>query len=475
MRITLDLPHLKPATDTTNAKYRRRVPDHLVAVFGKRNVEWSLKTKDPAKIIEAWEIAHARFEAMAARRTNVSLEQIKWEIVQKAAIEHGLATPRHTQIGPVDFEQEQGRYQAFTNAVLLEAEKLSSQQMKAKLSNSPAPSGFNLLLEAQIKGVKRPPVTLRDASDGYLRDREARATYRDIQKQVGLIVTGIEEAIEQENPVLEALTYEHAYAYRDSLRDKGNAISTIKRRMNTVNAVLHHSRKRFNLKGWDNPFEGIELPQDDGTAGEVKRSSLSLDDIRKTIPHLANMNSDASDIWVLMMFTGAGPNELRGLHWGEVFLDHPVPHVEIRANGSRRLKTGERPRRVPLVGAARRMMQRRAESKGISDPANPVFPRYASKQNSNTLSAVLIKMMKAAEVWEKGRKVPYSLRHTLKNYLRRTAPPNFQLLIFGHGHGEGGSASGYGDDDLLDMQAEYLEEAVRLWGVHEFPVTSDSR
>jgi len=68
--------------------------------------------------------------------------------------------------------------------------------------------------------------------------------------------------------------------------------------------------------------------------------------------------------------------------------------------------------------------------------------------------------------------VPYSLRHTLKNYLRRTAPPNFQLLIFGHGHGEGGSASGYGDDDLLDMQAEYLEKAVKLWGVHEFPAIS---
>ena len=65
--------------------------------------------------------------------------------------------------------------------------------------------------------------------------------------------------------------------------------------------------------------------------------------------------------------------------------------------------------------------------------------------------------------------VPYSLRHTLKNYLRRVAPANFQLLLFGHGHGEGGAASGYGDDDLLDLQAGYLEEAVSLWGVYDFP------
>ena len=73
---------------------------------------------------------------MAARRSSISTSQIKWEMVQKAAIEHGLATPKDTQIGPVDFEQEQGRYLAFTNAALTEADKLSAQQMNAKLSNS---------------------------------------------------------------------------------------------------------------------------------------------------------------------------------------------------------------------------------------------------------------------------------------------------------------------------------------------------
>ncbi|MEP1327109.1 hypothetical protein [Pseudophaeobacter sp.] len=268
-----------------------------------------------------------------------------------------------------------------------------------------------------------------------------------------------------ENPSLEALSFDHAYAYRDSLRDKGNAISTIERRMNTVNAVLNHSKKRFRLTAWENPFDGIELPQDDGTAGEVKRASLSLEEIRLTIPHVKKMNSDAADIWLLMMFTGAGPNEIRGLLWSEVKLTESVPHFEIRANGTRRLKTGERPRRIPLVGAALHMMKSRMEALG--EPTDAVFPRYASRPNSNTLSAVLIKMMKAAGIWEKGRKVPYSLRHTLKNYLRRVAPANFQLLLFGHGHGEGGSASGYGDDDLLDLQREYLEQALRLWRVTE--------
>jgi len=467
MRIALDLPHLKPATATANAKYRRRVPEDLRGVFGKNAVEWSLGTKDPAEIYEAWKVAHAKYEAMAGRRSKVSTEQVRWEIAQKAVIEHGLATPRDKRIGPVDLELEQGKYQDFTDAVRKEAEKLSSQQLGAKFANNPAPSSFDVLLEAQLKGIERPPVTLKDAADSYLKDREARATYRDISKQVGLVLNGIEEAIGLENPSLEALSFDHAYAYRDSLRDKGNAISTIERRMNTVNAVLNHSKKRFRLTAWENPFDGIELPQDDGTAGEVKRASLSLEEIRLTIPHVKKMNSDAADIWLLMMFTGAGPNEIRGLLWSEVKLTESVPHFEIRANGTRRLKTGERPRRIPLVGAALHMIKSRMEALG--EPTDAVFPRYASRPNSNTLSAVLIKMMKASGVWEKGRKVPYSLRHTLKNYLRRVAPANFQLLLFGHGHGEGSAASGYGDDDLLDLQAGYLDEAIRLWGVYKFP------
>jgi len=463
----LDLPHLKPATATANAKYRRRVPEDLKVVFGKSAVEWSLGSKDPTEIYEAWKIAHAKFEAMAGRRSKVTTEQIKWEMAQKAAIEHGLATPRDTRIGPVDMEREQGRFQAFTEAALTEAEKMTSQQRVAKFSNNPAPTGFDVLLEAQQKGIKRPPVTLRDAAESYLKDREARATYQDIAKQVSLVLAGIEEATGLDNPVLEALSFEHAYAYRDSLKDKGNTISTIERRMNSVNAVLNHSRKRYRLTAWDNPFDGLELPQDDGTAGEVKRASLSLDEIRRTIPHWTKMNSDAASIWLLMMFTGAGPNEIRGLRWGEVHLGHDVPHFEIRANGTRRLKTGERPRRVPLVGAALHMMKERG--KAMSEPDAAVFPRYSVMQNSNSLSAALIKMMKTAGVWEKGRKVPYSLRHSLKNYLRRVAPTNFQLLLFGHGHGEGGAASGYGDDDLLDLQAGYLEKAITLWGVNEHP------
>lgn len=220
MRLTLDLPHLKPATATANAKYRRRVPDEFRSVFGKSAVEWSLGTKDPLEIFKAWELAHARFEAVIERGSNVSANQLQWEMVLKAAIEHGLATPRDTKIGPVDFEAENGRYMAFAQAAIAEGAKLSPQQMNAKFANKPARTASDLLLEAQVKGIERPPVTLGDAVDNYLKDRESRSTYADITKQVNLVRKGIVEVVGEENPSLESITFEHAYAYRDKLKEK---------------------------------------------------------------------------------------------------------------------------------------------------------------------------------------------------------------------------------------------------------------
>ncbi len=113
------------------------------------------------------------------------------------------------------------------------------------------------------------------------------------------------------------------------------------------------------------------------------------------------------------------------------------------------------------------MMQERRAQATSGDP--DVFPRYAAQRNTNSLSAVLVKSMKVAGVWEKTVKVPYSLRHTLKDLLRRTSPRNMQLLLLGHGHREGRAADGYGEDDLLDMQARRLEKALELGGVIEFP------
>lgn len=463
----MDLPHLKLGK-SGNAKYRRRVTSPAMrAMLGKSAVEWSLRTRDPLKIVKAWEEAHARFEALEAKAGSKTTAQAAWDVTLEAAVAYGLATADAARIGPVDAEREQGRFKAFTDAIITEAGKLSPQQRNAKFGTEPPVNAALQLVKAKMRGVERPPVRLSEAVRVYLRDREARSTYPDLEKQVGLVVSGIEGVMGEADPVLTTIDRDTAYAYRDSLLAKGNSLGTVQRRITSIKAVLNAAGKRFDLRDWRNPFNAMGALEDDAEAGEEKRLSLTLTDLRLIRDCQTGMNEDARDIWHLMMFTGLGPNEARGLQWGEVFLDDQTPHIQVKANHRRRLKKKQRRRRVPLVGSVLAMMRRKRRS--ASDAQSDVFPRYGGHRNANTLSASLVKPMKAAGVWRRIVKVPYSLRHTLKDALRRTCPQPMQLLLLGHGHSEGQAASQYGMDDLLDQQAHYLTEAITQGGWINYP------
>ena len=190
MRFTIELQHLKLAK-TGNAKYRRRVTSPAMqAMIGRSAVEWSLKTRDPQKIAEAWKVAHARFEALLAKAEGTQTDQVEWGILHNAAVTHGLARSDASKIGPIDSEMDLGRFDAFTVAALAEAEKLTPQSLSAPFANNLPKTAFDLLLKAQLSGVGRPPVLLSEAVKAYLKDREGRSSYYDIAKQVKLVTDG---------------------------------------------------------------------------------------------------------------------------------------------------------------------------------------------------------------------------------------------------------------------------------------------
>lgn len=283
-------------------RYRRRVTSGpMKALLGKSAVEWSLKTRDPAKIVEAWKEADTRFEALLAKAERATSGQLEWDTLRAAAVAHGLAAPNASQIGPVDSQLESGRFDAFTAAALSEADKLTPQRMSAACANSPPATAFDMLAKAQLFEVERPPLLLSAVVEAYLRDRERRSSYRDLTKQANLVVVGLEEAIGRADPPVQSIDGQAAYACRDGLTAKGNASGTVQRRITTI---LNHAENRFDLPDWRNPFNKMELAQDDDAAGEVKRDPLTLDDIRKVRDRHSGVNEDVKGSWHLMMFTG---------------------------------------------------------------------------------------------------------------------------------------------------------------------------
>jgi len=136
----MNLPHLKMGK-TGNAKYRRRITSpEMRAMLGVSAVEWSLRTRDPLTIAEKWKVLNDRFEALQVQAEGTNVDRAKWEVVSKAAEAHGLVTPGASKIGPVDFEFERGRFNAFTDAASAEFDRFTPQQQKARYGNNTPPS-----------------------------------------------------------------------------------------------------------------------------------------------------------------------------------------------------------------------------------------------------------------------------------------------------------------------------------------------
>ena len=185
-------------------------------VLGKSAVEWSLKTSDPLKILDAWKAAHAKFEGMQTKAEGTATEQVEWDMLHSVAVAHGLARPEETKIGPVDSQLEGGRFDAFTKSALAEADKLSSHQNRALYVNKPPRTSFDMLVKAQLFGVERPPILLSAVVKEYLKDRERRSSYVDLEKQTNLVVSILEDAMNTKDPSITSIDRAAAYAFRTS-------------------------------------------------------------------------------------------------------------------------------------------------------------------------------------------------------------------------------------------------------------------
>lgn len=159
---------------------------------------------------------------------------------------------------------------------------------------------------------------------------------------------------------------------------------------------------------------------------------------------LDRLNREARLLLRMMIETGARPGELIGLLPREdFFLDHEIPHIWVRKNKIRELKTGASERQIPLVGVSLEAA-REISSSG--------FTRYwgCPDNASNTVNKFL---------WENNlvpskRHVLYSLRHTFKDRLRDVEAPE-EIINELMGHSQPGPA--YGRGRLLRQKYEWIK------------------
>jgi integrase len=262
--------------------------------------------------------------------------------------------------------------------------------------------------------------------------------------------TSIGYFIEREGDIpLIDITREVATRYRDwwqsrmlPQKDGSSPITpnTANRHVGNIRSLRKRYFKYRGVTDIEDPFRDFFF------AGKstAKRAAFSDEWVRDRIlvPGLFNgLRIELRAIIYLLIETGARPSEIVNLRPEDIRLEHDVPHILIRPEQNRELKTGDSERQIPLVGVAL--------------PAMKLCPHgFDHYYDRNTLvSANLLKAFNQRKLLPSKDHVIYSFRHAFEDrMLEGGLDYGLRCALMGHKnnrpeYGQGGSLA-YRRDEL---------------------------
>jgi len=240
---------------------------------------------------------------------------------------------------------------------------------------------------------------------------------------------------------------QHAHSFRAWWleRKKTNNLKsyTANREIGCLRRLISTS---FEIDGYDrkNPFTGVKLKEEK----EVRRKPLSREDICNLIlapGKLDGLHIDFQLLIKLVINTGMRPVEAIGLELCDIDLQHEVPHVIIRQNSVRVLKTKHSERNIPLTGvslvAARQLVNQGGWGKRLGKNM------YAT--------SIINRHFKTNCTFQHERQSFYSLRHWFQDQLtQRNVVDRIQCQLMGHKF----NRPTYGDGAPLEMLRDIIAD-----------------
>ncbi len=240
---------------------------------------------------------------------------------------------------------------------------------------------------------------------------------------------------------LSAYTIHDAKAFRDALKARGAAPTTIKRNFAVIRSMTNSEKRNFSTirsiinlciqeHGLDcrNAFSRVYLPD---LEDNKKRKPIPLENIRRIQRDCRVEDDEARWLVALIADTGMRLSEAAGLHIDDIVLEDDTPYINLTQHPWRSLKTKGSQRQIPLVGSALWAARRIREANSVSQYA---FPRYnkTTTTNANSASAAINKWLRP--------RVPegcviHSFRHSLRDRLRAVECPSDMIDQIGRlGH-----------------------------------------
>ena len=198
---------------------------------------------------------------------------------------------------------------------------------------------------AVLESFKPRSVLLSEITQEYL-------TLRDIDQKPPTVALSGFISLAGDRDVSE-YTREGAKLFVRHLEMKGNKTATIRRRINSLSAILNYAYAELDLDK-RNPFSRL-IVKAEGEDSH-KRGTFTNDQLEEGYDKALASGSQIKLLMPLLGETGCSIAEIVGLRLQDIDLENDLIH--IRANSARRLKTRNSQRTLPLVGYAKLAMEK---------------------------------------------------------------------------------------------------------------------
>jgi len=242
-------------------------------------------------------------------------------------------------------------------------------------------------------------------------------------------------------------TRQDAKLFVHYLEIKGNKTATIRRRINSLSAIMNYAYSELDLDK-RNPFTRLFI-QNEG-ADVFKRGTFANDQLKWGYDKALSSGSTVKLLMPLLGETGCRLAEIVGLRLEDIDLDNELLH--IRPNSARRLKNKTSERVLPLVGYAKLAI----DQVQIQADDEWLFPQYIKSGHCYATHA-----SNAVNKWLKkdfGGLTAHSLRHTFRDRLRAVECPMDMIDQIGGWKSITSIGNSYGRGFTMDKYRQYLDK-----------------
>ena len=293
-------------------------------------------------------------------------------------------------------------------------------------------------IDQALRSVRPAKVTFAAIAEEYITTRQVDHKSSMVAIRALLTVAG-------DRPV-ESYKRDDARALLAYLQSVGNKTATIRRRFNTISAILNFAYQELEIDK-RNPFAKMTIVGEGLDA--AKRGTFTEQELRDGYQQSMNSLTGISLLFPILGETGCRLAEIVGLRVGDVDLDDGV--LRIRPNDKRRLKTAGSERSLPLTHTASLALSMALE---YADD-EWVFPRYIKEDGCYATHA-----SNALAKWTKRRwgLTAHSLRHTFRDRLRAAEVPLEAIDQIGGWSSVSSIGSSYGKGYTVDHLRRYMDQ-----------------